>query len=63
MTRGSTLLLNNGDGTFTDVSDEVDIRDTPQWAWASYFFDYDNDMDQDIYVVNGMISGEQKDDL
>jgi len=63
MTRGSTLLLNNGDGTFTDVSDEIDIRDTPQWAWGSYFFDYDNDMDQDIYVVNGMISGEQKDDL
>ncbi|UCF35022.1 MAG: VCBS repeat-containing protein [Phycisphaerales bacterium] len=63
MVRGSTMLLNNGDGTFTDVSDDLDLRDTPQWAWGSYFFDYDNDADVDIYIANGMLSGESKKDL
>ena len=50
--RGSTLLRNNGDGTFTDVSDAAGIRDA-QWGWAAEFLDYNNDGRLDIYDTNG----------
>src|SRR5206468_3997735 len=42
LTRGSTLYRNNGDGTFTDVSDAAGVRDA-QWGWSAEFLDYDND--------------------
>ena len=47
------LWHNNGDGTFTDVSDEAGIRDEPDHtsrgvAWS----DYDNDGDLDVYISN-----------
>ncbi len=63
MTRGSALYHNEGDGTFADVSDRYDIRDAPQWAWGCAFLDHDNDGDLDLYVANGMITGENKRDL
>ena len=56
LTRGSTLLINDGDGTFTDVSDDAGVRDG-QWGWAGDFFDYDNDGDLDLHAVNGFITG------
>ncbi len=59
MTRGSALLRNRGDGTFEDVSDRYEMRDEPKWAWGCAFLDMDNDADQDLLVVNGMISGER----
>ena len=47
------LWKNNGDGTFSDVSEEAGVRGLPEQcgrgvAWA----DYDEDGDLDLYVTN-----------
>jgi hypothetical protein len=60
--RGSTLFRNDGDGTFTDISDSAGVRDG-QWGWAAEFLDYDNDGRLDLYAVNGFITGPIEDDL
>ena len=62
LSRGSTLLRNEGDGTFVDVSDTAGVRDG-QWGWAAEFLDYDNDGHLDLYAVNGFITGPIQDDL
>jgi len=62
LTRGSTLYRNDGDGTFTDVSDAAGVRDA-QWGWSAEFLDYDNDGRLDLYAVNGFISGPILDDV
>ncbi len=62
LSRGSTLFRNEGDGTFTDVSDVAGVRDG-QWGWGAEFLDYDNDGRLDLYAVNGFISGPIPDDL
>lgn len=54
------LWHNNGDGSFTDVSSVLGTCDTG-WGWGAKFIDYDNDGYQDIYVLNGFISGGKKD--
>jgi hypothetical protein len=61
-TRGSSLLHNNGDGTFTDVSDQAGVRDT-QWGWSAAFIDYNNDGLLDLYAVNGFVSNPLLDDV
>lgn len=60
--KGNTLMLNNGDGTFTDVTDETRVN-PHGWYWSSAMFDFDNDGRQDIYTVNGWITGKEPDDL
>jgi hypothetical protein len=62
LSRGSTLFRNDGDGTFTDVSDAAGVRDA-QWGWAAEFFDYDDDGTLDLYAVNGFLTGPIPDDL
>jgi hypothetical protein len=62
LTRGSTLLRNEGDGTFTDISDAAGVRDA-QWGWGAEFVDYDNDGWLDIFASNGFITGPNPDDL
>ena len=62
LSRGSTLFRNNGDGTFSDISDASGVRDA-QWGWGMQFLDYDNDGLLDIYSVNGFVSGPIEDDL
>ena len=62
ITRGSTLYHNNGDGTFTDVSDTAGVRDA-QWGWSAEFLDYDNNGRLDLYAVNGFITGPIPDDV
>jgi hypothetical protein len=60
--KGNSLLLNDGRGHFRDVGE--DTRSNPfGWYWASAMFDYDNDGLQDIYAVNGWITGRTKEDL
>lgn len=60
--RGNTLLLNRGDGTFEDISQQSGTNPVG-WYWGSAIFDFDNDGRQDIYAVNGWISGLKPDDL
>lgn len=62
LSRGSTLLRNNGDGTFSDISVAAGVRDA-QWGWGAQFLDFDNDGDLDLYAVNGFITGPTEDDL
>jgi hypothetical protein len=60
--KGNALYLNDGHGKFKDVS-EASRANPFGWYWSSTMFDYDNDGRQDIYAVNGWISGKKKDDL
>ena len=47
------LYHNNGDGTFTDVSEKAGIAGvTPCYGLGVTWGDYDNDGDSDIYVAN-----------
>ncbi|NNE55931.1 MAG: CRTAC1 family protein [Flavobacteriales bacterium] len=46
------LYLNNGDGTFTDVSAASDL-DVKINSMTGSICDYDNDLDFDLYVTNG----------
>jgi hypothetical protein len=60
--RGNSLFQNNGDGTFADVSVEAGVT-MGRWAWGAQFADLNNDGWEDIYVANGYITGDAKDDL
>ncbi|NNG27091.1 MAG: T9SS type A sorting domain-containing protein [Ignavibacteriaceae bacterium] len=46
---GNYLLKNNGDGTFTDVAEELGLA-VYKSCWGTNFIDYDNDGDVDLYV-------------
>ena len=48
---GNTLYRNNGDGTFTDVTEEAGVGDRG-YGMGCVFGDYDNDGDLDLYVTN-----------
>ena len=46
------LYRNNGDGTFTNVSDSCGIGRHASWGMGMVCGDYDNDGDTDIFVAN-----------
>ncbi|NDV60967.1 hypothetical protein G0Q06_00725 [Puniceicoccales bacterium CK1056] len=52
LTTGNRLLLNNGTGGFTDITEESGVRDGG-WGWGAEMADFDNDGDLDIFHVNG----------
>ena len=47
----NALYRNNGDGTFTDVTETAEVGDTG-WGMGCAFADYDNDGDPDLYITN-----------
>jgi len=47
----NVLFHNNGDGTFTDVTQQAGVGKA-EYSLSAAFFDYDNDGNLDLYVVN-----------
>ena len=47
------LYLNNGNKTFSDVSQLAGVHKS-DWSWASLFMDYNNDGWQDLFFANGL---------
>lgn len=45
------LYHNNGDGTFSDVTERAGVGD-PAWSSSAAFFDFDNDGYLDLFSVN-----------
>jgi hypothetical protein len=62
LTRGNTLLRNDGNGTFADRSVLAGIE-VGRWAWGSQFVDLNNDGWDDLIVANGYITTEDTGDL
>ncbi len=48
----NVLYRNNGDGTFTDISQEAGIGAHAGWGMGIVCADYDNDGDTDIFIGN-----------
>ncbi|MBI1983476.1 MAG: CRTAC1 family protein [Acidobacteria bacterium] len=46
------LYRNNGDGTFTDVTEKAGVGDLGQWPTSAGWFDYDKDGHLDLVVCN-----------
>lgn len=55
-------LLRNQNSTFADVTSASGTA-IGRWAWSSDALDFDHDGYPDIYIANGMISGESRSDL
>jgi hypothetical protein len=48
----NTLQLNNGNGTFSDISQVAGMEAT-EWSWSALFADLDNDGLKDLFISNG----------
>jgi len=48
----NALYHNNGNGTFTDVTEKVGMKLPITDAFVTFFLDYDNDLDLDIFISN-----------
>ncbi|MDC0934781.1 VCBS repeat-containing protein [Pirellulales bacterium] len=68
LARGNSLFENQGKAAdssgpeFRDVSLDAGVT-LGRWAWASLFCDLNNDGWEDLFVANGYVTGERKDDL
>lgn len=49
----NTLQKNNGNSTFSEVSQLADISST-DWSWAPLWADFDNDGYKDLLITNGL---------
>jgi enediyne biosynthesis protein E4 len=45
----NVLYRNNGNGTFTDITDKAGVA-APNWSTCAVWFDYDNDTKLDLFV-------------
>jgi hypothetical protein len=52
----SWLFHNNGDGTFTDVSQKMGIADNPGKSWGVVATDINNDGWMDLFVANDTVA-------
>jgi len=51
------LLKNLGVRRFEDVASQMGVENSG-WGWGTHFFDYDNDGDEDLAAVTGVVSGQ-----
>ena len=56
----NSLLKNNGDMTFTDVTQEVNLSDFAYPTQSASWGDYDNDGDLDLFICNESYKGENE---
>ncbi len=49
----NTLQKNNGDGTFSEIGMFAGVGAT-DWSWATFFMDFDNDGQKDLFISNGI---------
>jgi len=49
--RTNAMYRNNGDGTFSEVAESINLADNAQ-SWTTIWQDFDNDGDFDAYCVN-----------
>ena len=54
--RRNLLFINNGDLTFTEMGNKYGVDDSGYTTQAA-FFDYDNDGDLDLYILNHSTQG------
>ena len=59
---GNSLFQNSGAGSFADASARSGTA-MGRWAWSSDAWDFNHDGFLDLYIANGMISGETREDL
>ena len=59
---GNSLFRNNGDGVFQDEGASAGVE-MGRWSWSSDAWDFDHDGFPDLYITNGMVSGESREDL
>ncbi len=59
---GNSLFRSNGRGAFHDATAASGTA-IGRWAWSSDTWDFDHDGFADIYVTNGMVSGDIAEDL
>ena len=50
----NALQLNNGNGSFSDIARLANVGAT-DWSWGALIADFDNDMQKDIFVANGIL--------
>jgi enediyne biosynthesis protein E4 len=55
----NTLYRNNGDGTFSDVTDRAGVG-ASGWSASAGFFDYDNDGHLDLFVTRYLVWGFER---
>ena len=55
----SILYHNNGNGTFTDVTQKAGVA-APGWASSAVWFDYDNDGRLDLFVCRFVDFSKEK---
>ena len=59
---GNSLFRNRGTGAFDDASSHSGAS-MGRWSWSSDTWDFDHDGFPDLYIANGMISGNSPQDL
>jgi Flp pilus assembly protein TadD/peroxiredoxin len=60
--RGNALYRNGGAGKFENVAQQAAVE-MGRWSWSSDFWDFDHDGYSDLYVTNGYISSQDRNDL